>query len=107
MSLLTSAPTVSALAPAPHDGQGFFHGSQRRVKIALVFNDIPLGPAGGLANMENRLPVQFIVADDRVRFGPGKGFLVEADVTPLVSLETGDRIRPARGGVAGIKLNDD
>src|ERR1043166_4054846 len=97
---------TSALSPAAHHGQTLFHADHRRECIALVFDDVPLRSAGGLANVEDVLPGQFIISEQRVRFRFGKRFDVNARHAPRKFLDVKHRVAPRADAIARIELND-
>src|SRR5204862_6289153 len=99
--------TLSTFSPTTHDVECFLHTDERRVGVAFVFDDIPFHAGGRFADVENLLPRQFVVADERVGFGFRVGFYVDARDAAWFLFEIHDGIAALCHPVAGVELNDD
>src|SRR5690606_3728610 len=59
------------LAHGPERLEAAVDALQRRVGVALLLDDVPLGPADGLAQLEDRLPGHVALADQGLVVGGG------------------------------------
>src|ERR1039458_239449 len=80
------------------------HGIQR-VLARLVLEDIPLGLAFALAKREDRLPVNLVLADDRVR-SAAKSFDMDAPRAAGILLQYRHWVSATFAAIAGVELHD-
>src|ERR1039457_5387496 len=80
------------------------HGIQR-VLARLVLEDIHLGLAFALAKREDCLPVNLVLADDRVR-SAAKSFDMDAPRAAGILLQYRHWVRATFAAIAGVELHD-
>src|SRR6185436_10392024 len=79
---------------------------QRREGIALLLDDIPLGPTRGLADGEDLVERHVALADQRLVIREGVLLQVDGRRATGVSLQERKRIGAGMQGIAGIELHD-
>src|SRR5690606_18122208 len=96
-------PPRPLLAHGPERLEAAVDALQRRVGVALLLDDVPLGPADGLAQLEDRLPGHVALADQGLVVGGGVLLEVDGGSAAGVAADEGRGLGAGLERVAGVE----